>query len=104
MVSLKSSGGSRTNVDIICVLDVSGSMDGTKIHMVQDTMQYLIDTLTPSDRLSIVTFNHSAQRLCELKCVSGQNMDAFRNIIEYIIANGGTNINSGLQIALKILR
>jgi hypothetical protein len=28
MISLKTEGGSRTNVDLICVIDVSGSMSG----------------------------------------------------------------------------
>jgi hypothetical protein len=28
MVSIKSSGGSRTSVDLICVIDNSGSMQG----------------------------------------------------------------------------
>jgi len=28
MVTLKSSGGSRTSVDLICVIDNSGSMQG----------------------------------------------------------------------------
>jgi hypothetical protein len=28
MVSLKTDGGSRTSVDLICVIDVSGSMGG----------------------------------------------------------------------------
>lgn len=31
MITLKSSGGSRTSVDLICVIDNSGSMGGAKI-------------------------------------------------------------------------
>ena len=31
MVSLKTSGGTRTSVDLICVIDNSGSMNGQKI-------------------------------------------------------------------------
>lgn len=31
-------------------------------------------------------------------------MQGFKNIVDGIQAGGGTNINSGLQIALKILR
>lgn len=31
MCSLKTSGGSRSNLDLICVIDVSGSMNGEKI-------------------------------------------------------------------------
>lgn len=104
MVSLKTSGGSRTSVDLICVIDNSGSMNGEKIELVRETMRFLLETLTPSDRLSIVTFNSAANRCCGLKCVTGENMQNFKNIIDGIQAGGGTNINSGLQIALKMLR
>jgi Mg-chelatase subunit ChlD len=31
MCSLTTSGGARTSVDLICVIDVSGSMQGPKI-------------------------------------------------------------------------
>jgi len=31
MATLKTSGGSRTSVDLICVIDNSGSMSGEKI-------------------------------------------------------------------------
>ena len=70
MCSLKTSGGSRTSVDLICVIDVSGSMDGEKIQLVKDTIKFLIETLTPSDRLSIITFNSGGRRVCGLKCVT----------------------------------
>lgn len=70
----------------------------------KETIKFLLETLTPSDRLSIITFNSYANRLCGLKCVSGENMSIFNNIIQNIHAGGGTNINSGLQLALKIIR
>lgn len=35
MCSIASSGGSRTSVDLICVIDVSGSMSGEKINLVK---------------------------------------------------------------------
>lgn len=63
-----------------------------------------METLTPSDRLSIITFNSNSNRLCGLKCVTGENMQNFKNIISNIYAGGGTNINSGMQVALKIIR
>jgi Mg-chelatase subunit ChlD len=104
MVTLKSSGGSRTSVDLICVIDNSGSMQGEKINLVKETIKFLLETLTPSDRLSIITFNSYGSRLCGLKCVTGENMQTFKNIVENINAGGGTNINSGLQLALKTMR
>jgi len=70
MVSLKTEGGSRTSVDLICVIDVSGSMMGEKIELVRSTMKYLLEALTPADRLSIITFENWGERVCGLKCVT----------------------------------
>jgi hypothetical protein len=42
MCQIVSSGGSRTSVDLICVIDVSGSMNGEKIELVKETMRVLI--------------------------------------------------------------
>lgn len=104
MATLKSSGGSRTSVDLICVIDNSGSMNGQKIDLVKATLRFLLGTLTPADRLSLITFNSGAQRLCGLKCVTGENMQEFQKIVGGIHAGGGTVINSGLQLALKTIR
>lgn len=70
MCSIKTEGGSRTSVDLICVIDVSGSMSGEKIELVKSTMKYLLEALTPADRLSIITFESWGDRLCGLKCVT----------------------------------
>ncbi len=104
MCSIKSSGGTRTRVDLVCVLDVSGSMSGEKIKLVKDTMKFLLETLTPSDRLSIITFNNSGRRICGLKTVSKHNMESFLKDVEDIKAGGGTNIYSGMQLAIQTLR
>lgn len=67
-------------------------------------MLFLLETLTPNDRMSIITFNNYATRLCELKAITDSNKPAFQNLIHNIFANGGTDINSGLSMALKIIR
>ena len=104
MCSILSTGGARTSVDLICVIDVSGSMSGEKIELVRETMKFLIETLTPSDRLSIITFNSSGNRVCGLKTVTQENMVVFSNHINSLFASGGTNIMSGMELALKTIR
>lgn len=70
MIEIKTSGGNRTNVDLICVLDISSSMGGEKIDLVKKTMKYVLEALSPSDRLCIITFSNTATRICPLKLVS----------------------------------
>ena len=104
MCQVVSSGGARTSVDLICVIDVSGSMSGQKIELVKETMRVLIETLTPSDRLSIITFESSGHRICPLKAVTQENLVSFSNHINELHAGGGTRIISGMDLAFKTIR
>ncbi len=67
-------------------------------------MKYLLETLTSGDRLSIITFQSHGKRICPLKCVTPENLVALNGYIDSLQAGGGTNINSGLDIALKTIR
>ena len=42
MMSLKTSGGTRTSVDLICVIDNSSSMKGEKLKLVKGTLKFLV--------------------------------------------------------------
>lgn len=56
----------RPSIDLICVIDQSGSMAGAKIKLVQDTLKYLLELLNENDRLCLVLFESSATRLSPL--------------------------------------
>jgi len=60
----------RNAVDLICAIDVSGSMEGEKIELVKKTLKYLLSLLNGSDRLCLVSFNSMAKRLSNLMTVS----------------------------------
>ncbi|KAK1315735.1 hypothetical protein QJS10_CPA05g01423 [Acorus calamus] len=59
--------GGRAAIDLVTVLDVSGSMSGAKLHMLQRAMRLLIASLGPADRLSVVAFSTAAKRLLPLR-------------------------------------
>jgi hypothetical protein len=59
-------------------------------------MKFLIDTLTPSDRLCIITFNNWAKRICPFKPVTKENIPLFNAWIDSINAAGGTRIIAGM--------
>lgn len=48
-------------IDLVCVVDQSGSMQGEKIRLLKDTLEYIIKQMSALDRLSIISFNSSAQ-------------------------------------------
>ena len=47
-------------VDLICVVDVSGSMSGSRINLVKESLKYLTKLMDNRDRLAIVAFTDSA--------------------------------------------
>lgn len=91
-------------MDIVCVIDISGSMCGQKIALVRDTMKYVVEMLTPNDRLSIMVYNNSGTRLCPFMFVNSANIPKFNDIIGKLNAGGGNIMLNGLEVAVKILR
>lgn len=94
----------RAPIDLICVLDISGSMAGSKINLLIETVNFIVDTLSEKDRISVVQFNHRARRLMPLKRLTQQNQPAIFDAIENIKATGGTNIAAAMDVTLAILK
>ena len=91
------------DVDLICIVDVSGSMSGDRINMVKESLKYLVSIMAPEDRLGIVIFNYTASILFELTSMSEGNKNLISEKIDELQANGGTNIFSGLQKGLDLI-
>ena len=106
-VMLELTGGDSTNdrpgLDLVAVLDVSGSMKGEKLAKVKTAMLFVIKKLSPIDRLSVVTFSAGANRLCPLRQITENSQTELENLINGLNACGDTNITAGLQTGLKVL-
>lgn len=57
---------SRASIDLVCVIDNSGSMSGSKIENVKQTLVQLLDLMGEDDRISLVLFNSNGTRICRL--------------------------------------
>jgi Ca-activated chloride channel family protein len=87
----------RPPLDLSVVVDTSGSMDTDgKIDFVRDGLGMLIDGLKDGDRFALITYSNDAQVVMPMDDVIG-NRAAMRTAVSGLIANGGTNIYSGLQ-------
>ncbi|CAF3879577.1 unnamed protein product [Rotaria sp. Silwood1] len=93
-------------LDLICVVDQSGSMSGDKIALLKDTLNYIVDQMGSLDRLAVISFDTRAfDRSKGLKLMTTQNKQTLRNAItHHIQANGGTYIGKGLEMAIQLLR
>ncbi|CAK64168.1 unnamed protein product (macronuclear) [Paramecium tetraurelia] len=94
----------RVGVDLICLIDISGSMIGVKIEMVKASLIVLLQFLGDNDRLQLITFDNDAHRLTPLKTVTNQNKSYFTQIIKQIKANGGNRISEATKMAFYQLK
>lgn len=94
-------GFRRGNLQIAIVVDKSGSMDGASMNSMKIALRSLLKQLTPQDELTLVEFNNTARLLLPPTRVA--DMTEILKAIEMLEADGGTNIEAGLQIGFKEL-
>ena len=94
----------ESDVDLICIIDISGSMKGNKLTQLKHSLKAIISFMTSKDRLCIVLFNDKAELFLELEYMTDEKKKFFLDKIEKIKVRGGTNILSGLKKAIEILK
>ncbi|KAJ0047098.1 hypothetical protein Pint_06027 [Pistacia integerrima] len=92
----------RAPVDLVTVLDISGSMAGTKLALLKRAMGFVIQNLGSNDRLSVIAFSSTARRLFPLRRMSNTGRQQALQAVNSLVANGGTNIAEGLRKGAKL--
>lgn len=100
---VESTEAERQPMDIVCVLDVSGSMRGGKISQVQSAVRFVIEQSQPGDRVGIISFNDSATKVLRLRRMDDQGKSDATVAALRLTAGGGTSIASGLDMAIKMM-
>ncbi len=86
--------------DIVLVLDVSGSMSGTPIAETQKASTKFVNTILDEDAsVGVVTYDNSAYVLSDFSV----SKDSLTSVLSDIYSGGGTNIESGLSEARRML-
>lgn len=93
----------KTPLDIVCIVDVSGSMQGAKIQSLRKAVEFVISTLGDQDRLSLVQFNSDADVVHGLARMTESNKLEAKRLANGLHAGGGTNIYNGMQAGWDIL-
>ena len=95
--------GEANHVDMVIVLDRSGSMGGKKIADARRAALNLLSQLTSADRFGLVTYSDGVQRRSNLIKVTPANRKRLETIISSISASGATNLGAGLQEGIDLL-
>ncbi|CAN0065112.1 unnamed protein product [Lampetra planeri] len=91
---------------IVFVIDVSGSMSGTKIKQTKEAMLKILDDLRPKDHFNIVTFSYGVKNWASQGLVkaSAENIEGAKKFVSAMVADGGTNIKDALSEAVSLLK
>ena len=89
----------RRPLNVSAAVDISGSMNGEKLEMVQDALLLMVDQLTEDDRMSLVTYGSTAQ--VKRRSIQMNNYGKNRMIasINRMKSGGSTNMEDGMILA-----
>ncbi|WP_226012123.1 vWA domain-containing protein [Halomicrobium salinisoli] len=116
---LSAEGFDHEPMDVVVVLDTSGSMDSgfseyhydgdesaadrRKITAATDAVASMTDELNGADRLGVVTYDDSASRVQGLARVDELERSGVDQRLRDVRADGGTNLDAGMRTAHAML-
>lgn len=93
-------GKKRPPLNFAPVLDVSGSMQGEKVHQAKEAVRQAVRCLCEGDTFSLVTFSNEIHCPFEPKFVESQTVEAVESKLEGITAGGMTALCGGLELGI----
>ena len=96
-------GELRAPIDLIAVIDRSGSMQGQKLNLVLQVLRFVLIQLQSRDRFAIVAYDERVEEVVPLSHVEAANHLTSRAKIDQIQAGSSTNLSGGLIKGMNIM-
>ena len=90
----------RAPIDVVAVIDRSGSMDGQPLESVIAATNMLVRLLGPNDRIAVVTFDDRVDLVMPL---AHHDPTAAADLLSQVHARGSTNLSGGWLKGVEIL-
>ena len=89
----------RAPLELVAVLDRSGSMSGQKMMLMKQTLNLLVTRsgLQAQDKLGIVVFDHDVQIVLPLTSMDQAGRLKAKAAIDAVYVGGSTNLSGGLM-------
>jgi len=96
------SPAARVPREMIFVVDTSGSMHGVSIEQARQALRRALDGLQPGDRFNVIEFNsHPNALFANSVAADAGNIGRAQVFVKRLQANGGTEMRSALNLALR---
>ncbi len=91
----------RQAMEMVFVLDCSGSMQGSPLRQAKDAVMAALDRLDANDTFQIIRFSDTASQFGTKPVLATErNLTAARNYLSRLRASGGTQMINGVKAAL----
>ena len=98
---LNTAAVARRPMEMVFVVDCSGSMDGRPLEQAKAAVATALDRLEPTDTFQIIRFSDRASRFGRAPVpASEENLAAARRYLSALDADGGTQMAEGIRAAL----
>ncbi|NOQ81617.1 MAG: marine proteobacterial sortase target protein [Methylophaga sp.] len=88
--------------ELVFIIDTSGSMDGTSMKQAKTALQYGLTQLRPQDSFNIIRFSDDVDSLFrQAKVASRNNLESAHDYVNWLRADGGTEMAPALKVALQ---
>ena len=92
----------RAPINLVAVIDKSGSMKGTPLARVKKALAALLQSLQPTDQLSIVLYGDRSYVHLSPTSAERKNLPLIEQSIRQISSSGSTNMEEGLEVGIEL--
>lgn len=86
-------------LNLVLVIDCSGSMSGQRIENVKRGIRSFVERLRPEDLVTVVTYDSTARVALEAACKT--DVEKVDRLIRELRAGGSTNLHAGLMLGYE---